>query len=167
MGGFLIPMAFSAPWVADPMSAAKGAFVVFTGFYVVCAAVTWFVYLRRPAEVRATSLARSRHLVTKTHCPYCSLQCGMTLERTGRALEVTPWPEFPVNEGALCRKGWTATGLRGHRERLTTPLVRDRATGELRAADWDEALDLVAGAAPAGCGRRTAPTPSRCSAAAG
>jgi assimilatory nitrate reductase catalytic subunit len=82
---------------------------------------------------------------THTHCPYCSLQCGMTLQRTGRALEVVPWPEFPVNEGALCRKGWTATGLRGHRERLTTPLVRDRATGELRAADWDAALDLVVG----------------------
>ncbi|WKN48825.1 molybdopterin oxidoreductase family protein [Nocardioides sp. Arc9.136] len=81
---------------------------------------------------------------TRTHCPYCSLQCGMTLERVGRTLEVRPWPEFPVNEGALCRKGWTATGLRGHRERLTTPLVRDAATGELRAAGWDEALDLVA-----------------------
>ncbi len=80
---------------------------------------------------------------TDTHCPYCSLQCGMRLEGT-RRLEVQAWPEFPVNDGALCRKGWTATGLRGHRERLTTPLVRDRATGELRAADWDEALDLVA-----------------------
>jgi NNP family nitrate/nitrite transporter-like MFS transporter len=57
LGGFLIPMAFSAPWVDDPMSAAKGAFVVFTCFYVVCAGVTWFVFLRRPAEVRATSLA--------------------------------------------------------------------------------------------------------------
>ena len=57
LGGFLIPMAFSAPWVADPMTAAKGAFVVFTGFYVVCGAVTWFVYLRSPAEVRTTSLA--------------------------------------------------------------------------------------------------------------
>ena len=57
IGGFVIPMAFSAPWVADPMSAAKGAFVVFTGFYVVCALVTWAVYLRQPANVRATSLA--------------------------------------------------------------------------------------------------------------
>src|SRR5687767_9324055 len=86
--------------------------------------------------------------MTNTHCPYCSLQCGMTLARggvSGRALEVQPWSEFPVNEGALCRKGWTATGLRGSRERLTSPLLRDRATGELRAASWDEALDLVAG----------------------
>ena len=47
-----------------------------------------------------------------------------------------------------------------HRERLTTPLVRDRATGELRAGPWDEALDLVAdrlarcaGGARAGRGR--------------
>ena len=61
-----------------------------------------------------------------------------------RALEVQPWPEFPVNEGALCRKGWTAAGLRGHRERLTSPLLRDRKTGDLRAVGWDEALGLVA-----------------------
>ncbi|WP_137295156.1 molybdopterin oxidoreductase family protein [Nocardioides dongxiaopingii] len=81
--------------------------------------------------------------MTHTHCPYCSLQCGMTL--TGRrTLEVQAWPEFPVNEGGLCRKGWTAAGLRGHRERLTTPLVRDRSTGELVAASWDTALDVVA-----------------------
>jgi NNP family nitrate/nitrite transporter-like MFS transporter len=59
MGGFLVPLAFSAPWVGDPMSAAKGAFVVFTGFYMVCSVVTWCVYLRRPGEVRATSLAEA------------------------------------------------------------------------------------------------------------
>lgn len=82
--------------------------------------------------------------MTRTHCPYCSLQCGMTLEREGRMLQVRPWAEFPVNEGALCRKGWTATGLRGHRERLTTPLLRDRVTGELRTTTWEEALDRVA-----------------------
>ncbi|MFT4263435.1 MAG: molybdopterin oxidoreductase family protein [Nocardioides sp.] len=82
--------------------------------------------------------------MTDTHCPYCSLQCGMSLQRKGLALEVAERPSFPVNEGALCRKGWTAAGLRGSRERLTTPLVRDRATGEWSAASWDEALDLVA-----------------------
>ncbi|WP_435746087.1 MFS transporter [Nocardioides sp. SYSU DS0663] len=57
VGGFLIPLAFSAPWVADPMSATKGAFLVFTAFYVVCAAVTYGVFLRRTAG--ATSLARA------------------------------------------------------------------------------------------------------------
>ncbi|KRF35105.1 molybdopterin oxidoreductase family protein [Nocardioides sp. Soil805] len=82
--------------------------------------------------------------MTYTHCPYCSLQCGMRL--TGRRTpQVAEWPEFPVNRGALCRKGWSAAGLYGGRERLTTPLVRDRATGELSPVSWDEALDLVAG----------------------
>jgi NNP family nitrate/nitrite transporter-like MFS transporter len=55
LGGFLIPIAFSSPWVDDPMSATKGAFVVFTGYYVACALVCWGVYLRKPAK--ATELA--------------------------------------------------------------------------------------------------------------
>jgi assimilatory nitrate reductase catalytic subunit len=66
---------------------------------------------------------------TETHCPYCSLQCGMRLTKR-RTPEVSAWEEFPVNEGALCRKGWSAAGLYGGRERLTSPLVRDRETGE-------------------------------------
>jgi NNP family nitrate/nitrite transporter-like MFS transporter len=57
IGGFLVPLAFSSPWVEDPLSATKGAFVVFTAFYVVCAVVTWAVFLRRPRTVSATSMA--------------------------------------------------------------------------------------------------------------
>jgi len=82
-------------------------------------------------------------MTTETHCPYCSLQCGMRLSGT-RTLEVSAWEEFPVNQGGMCRKGWTSAGLMRHRERLTTPLIRDEATGEFRPASWDEALDLVA-----------------------
>ncbi len=81
---------------------------------------------------------------TRTHCPYCSLQCGMQLHRRGRETTVGAWEEFPTNQGAMCRKGWTSTALLRDRERITTPLVRDPATGTFRAAEWDEALDLVA-----------------------
>jgi NNP family nitrate/nitrite transporter-like MFS transporter len=49
LGGFLIPLAFSAPWVHDPLSATKGALVAFVGYYAVCAFVCWGVYLRRRA----------------------------------------------------------------------------------------------------------------------
>jgi nitrate/nitrite transporter NarK len=52
LGGFLIPITFSAPWIADPVDAVKSAFVVFTVFYVVCLAVTWVFYLR-PKSVMA------------------------------------------------------------------------------------------------------------------
>ncbi|MFS3126910.1 MFS transporter [Nocardioides sp. Bht2] len=61
MGGFLIPMSFGAPWVDDPASAARGAFAVFGGYYVVCLAITWFVYTRRSFLVsRLPSLAEAR-----------------------------------------------------------------------------------------------------------
>ncbi|QIK67506.1 molybdopterin oxidoreductase family protein [Nocardioides sp. HDW12B] len=92
---------------------------------------------------RGASPGAAAGTAVETHCPYCSLQCGMRLAGR-RTLEVRPWEEFAVNEGGLCRKGWTAAGLTGHRERLTTPLVRDRATGELRPVGWEAALDLVA-----------------------
>jgi len=88
-------------------------------------------------------------MTTETHCPYCSLQCGMRLAVGGTGgprsgpPEVEPWDEFPVNQGGLCRKGWTSTSLLKHRERLTSPLVR--RDGELEPATWEEALSYVAG----------------------
>ncbi len=51
LGGFLIPITFSAPWVADPVSATRTAFWIFAGFYVVCLAVTWATYLRKGSEM--------------------------------------------------------------------------------------------------------------------
>jgi len=82
----------------------------------------------------------ARAIAVATHCPYCSLQCGMQLAPT---LEVTP-TAFPTNRGTMCQKGWTAGTLLRHPERLTTPLVRDRRGAGLRPAGWDEALDRIA-----------------------
>ncbi|MFC5910621.1 molybdopterin oxidoreductase family protein [Streptacidiphilus monticola] len=85
---------------------------------------------------------------TDTHCPYCSLQCGMRLAGGPDAalVEVLERPEFPVNRGALCGKGQNAAAVLDRAGRLTTPLVRDRRDGELRAATWEEALDRTAAA---------------------
>ena len=55
LGGFLVPITFGSPWVGDPASAVRIAFGVFAGFYVVCLAVTWFVYLRP-----GTAMARAK-----------------------------------------------------------------------------------------------------------
>ncbi|WP_279631024.1 molybdopterin oxidoreductase family protein [Saccharomonospora piscinae] len=75
---------------------------------------------------------------TDSHCPYCALQCAMTLGSSG----TVGARDFPTNGGGLCQKGWTAGTLLGSPARLTTPLVRE--DGELRPASWDTALDLVA-----------------------
>ncbi|GAA3530222.1 NarK family nitrate/nitrite MFS transporter [Aeromicrobium panaciterrae] len=51
LGGFVIPIFFGSPWVDDPVEAVKTAFIVFTGFYVVCLAVTWYFYSRKSATM--------------------------------------------------------------------------------------------------------------------
>ncbi len=100
-----------------------------------------------------------------THCPYCALQCGMTLTPARGPLPVTVAPrDFPTNRGGLCQKGWTSATVLRAPDRLTSPLLRG-PDGELRPASWDEALDAVA-AGIVGSRPRTAATRSRCSAAA-
>src|SRR5256714_2268650 len=82
--------------------------------------------------------------LTRTHCPYCSLQCGITLTPGGRRVQLAPQDEFPTNRGGLCSKGWTAAELLDHPDRLDQPLVRDRRDAPLRSVSWDDALDRVA-----------------------
>ncbi|MEU1144302.1 molybdopterin oxidoreductase family protein [Streptomyces sp. NPDC005863] len=97
-----------------------------------------------PATPPATDPA-ARAGVTATHCPYCALQCGMGLRaEPGGGVEVVERAGFPVNKGALCGKGRTAPEVLSSRVRLTEPLVRSRATGELAPATWEEALDRIA-----------------------
>ncbi|GAB4081418.1 molybdopterin oxidoreductase family protein [Modestobacter muralis] len=82
---------------------------------------------------------------TATHCPYCSLQCGVTMTAGDRPATLVP-ADFPVNRGGLCSKGWSAPELLDHPERLTRPLVRavpgDR-TSPLVESTWDDALDRI------------------------
>jgi assimilatory nitrate reductase catalytic subunit len=51
-------------------------------------------------------------------------------------------PDFDVNAGELCMKGFSAAEMLTHPDRLLTPLVRRE--GKLEPSSWDEALDAVA-----------------------
>jgi assimilatory nitrate reductase catalytic subunit len=108
-----------------------------------------------------------------THCPYCALQCAMTLTSPAElapapqpgpvpvpllptlhssapaaaapaALEVSG-RDFPTNRGGLCRKGWTSATLLNHPGRITEPLLKG-PDGVHRPISWDHALDLAASA---------------------
>ncbi|MER5277451.1 molybdopterin oxidoreductase family protein [Streptomyces sp. NPDC002809] len=83
---------------------------------------------------------------TATHCPYCALQCGMSLRPVAgdAVVEVEERTGFPVNRGALCGKGRSAPAVLSSAVRLTGPLVRDTVSGELEPAGWDEALARIA-----------------------
>lgn len=82
-----------------------------------------------------------------THCPYCALQCAITLTPTPRGIELAP-RDFPSNRGGLCRKGWTAAELLAAGDRLTHPLRRvgqdDDGEPRFERIPWAEALDLMA-----------------------
>ncbi|WP_350349654.1 molybdopterin oxidoreductase family protein [Agromyces sp. G08B096] len=101
---------------------------------------------------------------TDTHCPYCALQCAMTLTPVAEGAapagetpvtsrddspEASVAPvqvagrDFPTNRGGLCKKGWTSAELLRRGGRLTAPLLRG-ADGELRETTWEVALDAVA-----------------------
>lgn len=80
--------------------------------------------------------------MTATHCPYCALQCAMTVTPTPHGARVEP-RDFPTNRSGLCRKGWTSAELLRHDERITSPLRRigDR----FHPVSWTDALDDIAG----------------------
>jgi assimilatory nitrate reductase catalytic subunit len=80
---------------------------------------------------------------TLTHCPYCAMQCGMSLaQENGRWTVGTR--DFPTNRGGLCRKGWAAAELLHAPDRLETPLMRNRKGDALHPVSWPEALDRIA-----------------------
>lgn len=83
----------------------------------------------------------------RTTCNFCGVGCQIDLNvdrEAERVVKVTsPPPGTTVNDGNLCVKGRFANDFIHHPDRLTEPLVRD-ASGELRPATWDEALDRVA-----------------------
>lgn len=60
-----------------------------------------------------------------------------------RAFEVRADPEFPVNRGQMCIKGFNSAVLLEHPDRVTTPLIRG-ANGKLQATTWESALGFIA-----------------------
>ena len=94
---------------------------------------------------------------TATHCPYCALQCAMTLSSaaaTAReadadgsaslaAAVTVAGRDFPTNRGGLCKKGWTSAELLVSPDRILEPLLR-QADGTFEPVAWSDALDLVA-----------------------
>jgi anaerobic selenocysteine-containing dehydrogenase len=79
---------------------------------------------------------------TTTVCGFCSTGCGLNVHlRDGQAINLSAAPNYPVNLGMACPKGWEALTPLGASDRATTPLLRN-ARGELEPIDWDMALQV-------------------------
>jgi formate dehydrogenase alpha subunit len=80
-----------------------------------------------------------------TVCSYCSVGCSLHLNvKDNQLVKVSAETGMGVNDGNLCYKGRYGQVFVNDPARLTTPLIRDQASGELKPASWDEALSLVA-----------------------
>ena len=81
---------------------------------------------------------------TRTVCTYCGVGCSIdVLSREDKVIGVLPAMDGPANNGALCVKGQFAYDFVGHRDRLTTPLVRNDE-GDLEPTSWEDALNRAA-----------------------
>ena len=77
---------------------------------------------------------------TASICPGCSQGCNVTLDtREDVVVRVRPRPNLDVNRYFMCDHGRAHYRWMNRGDRIEAPLVRHG--GELRATDWDEALD--------------------------
>ncbi|MEV7673664.1 NADH-quinone oxidoreductase subunit G [Streptomyces sp. NPDC088752] len=78
-------------------------------------------------------------------CEQCAGGCATrTDHRRGKVMRRLAAEDPEVNEEWICDKGRFGFRYAQQRDRLTGPLVRNAATGELEPASWPEALEAAA-----------------------
>jgi assimilatory nitrate reductase catalytic subunit len=90
---------------------------------------------RVPARLKPAGTAKSI-------CGFCSTGCSLKihLNADGEAINLSADPDYPVNLGMACPKGWEALTPLAAADRLTSPLLRNKATGKLEPVSWEVAL---------------------------
>ena len=89
-------------------------------------------------------LLEGRGMTVTTTCGYCGVGCRLDAHVRGDGIaSITPAPDGPANLGHTCLKGRFAHRFSRHRERLTTPLIRDARGAAPRRATWDEAIERI------------------------
>jgi NADH-quinone oxidoreductase subunit G len=90
--------------------------------------------------------ARPFDLVSSPNvCEHCAAGCAQRADhRRGKVMRRLAGDDPAVNEEWNCDKGRWAFQYANAFDRVMQPMVRDRATGELRTASWPEALEVAA-----------------------
>jgi len=85
-------------------------------------------------------------MTVTTTCGYCGVGCRLEAHarEDGTIASIAPALDGPANLGHTCLKGRFAHRFSRHRERLTTPLIRDERGAEPRPASWEEAIERIA-----------------------
>ncbi|HPD92488.1 MAG: formate dehydrogenase subunit alpha [Rhodobacter sp.] len=80
-----------------------------------------------------------------TTCAYCGVGCNFKAEMRGDQLvRMVPHKSGKANHGHSCVKGRFAWGYATHKDRILSPMIRDKITDPWREVSWDEALSFTA-----------------------
>ena len=80
-----------------------------------------------------------------TTCAYCGVGCGFRAEVKGDAVvRMTPWKAGQANEGHSCLKGRFAWRYVTHKDRISTPMIRESINDPWKIVSLDEALKFAA-----------------------
>ncbi len=81
----------------------------------------------------------------KTTCAYCGVGCSFKAELKGdQVIRMVPDKDGQANHGHSCVKGRFAWGYATHKERITSPMIRENITDAWREVSWDEAIGFAA-----------------------
>ncbi|MHB2266255.1 formate dehydrogenase subunit alpha [Aliihoeflea sp. PC F10.4] len=96
-------------------------------------------------EKSVIEIGQPEHSVVTT-CAYCGVGCSFKAEMRGEELvRMVPWKDGKANRGHSCVKGRFAYGYSTHKDRITSPMIREKITDPWREVSWEEAFAHVAG----------------------
>src|SRR5579872_326190 len=76
-----------------------------------------------------------------TTCAYCGVGCTFKAELKGdEVVRMIPYKAGHANEGHSCVKGRFAYGYATHKDRILSPMVREKITDPWREVSWEEAI---------------------------
>jgi formate dehydrogenase major subunit len=92
-------------------------------------------------EKSVLDIGQPEHSVVTT-CAYCGVGCSFKAEMRGQEVaRMVPYKDGGANEGHSCVKGRFAFGYATHKDRVLTPMIREKITDEWQVVSWDEAIN--------------------------
>ncbi|WP_292318635.1 formate dehydrogenase subunit alpha, partial [Mesorhizobium sp.] len=76
-----------------------------------------------------------------TTCAYCGVGCSFKAEVKGdEVIRMMPYKDGKANHGHSCVKGRFAYGYATHKDRILSPMIREKITNPWREVSWEEAI---------------------------
>ena len=95
-------------------------------------------------EKSVVQMGQPEHSVVTT-CAYCGVGCSFKAEMQGeQVVRMVPYKDGGANEGHSCVKGRFAFGYATHKDRVLTPMIREKITDPWQVVSMEEAIKFSA-----------------------